>query len=110
MFRPQVLVSIFINIITSFVVVLLGMRLVLKFFAASTVAPFVGWVYETTQPLLTPFIGMFPSPRLSGLVIEFSSLFALIVYATLGYFLTELIDTINHYSLKLDKEDKKDKK
>ena len=70
----------------------LGLRLLLKFFGANTRAPFVRWVYGTSEPLLEPFRGMFPAPVLEGrFVLEFSTLFALVVYALIAYFLIELI-------------------
>src|SRR3989338_9471070 len=98
MTKPPQLIALLINIVTNLVEGLLGLRIILKLFGASTVAPFVRWIYETTQPLLAPFIGMFPSPKLSeGFVIEFSALFALIVYAFIGFLATELLDTLIYY-------------
>lgn len=74
------------NTILGIIEFLLGFRVILKLFGASPSAPFVRWIYETTQPLLSPFIGAFPSPRIEGgLIIEFSSLFALVVFAFIGY-------------------------
>ncbi|MBI2465173.1 YggT family protein [Candidatus Shapirobacteria bacterium] len=79
------------NTILGIVEFLLGLRIILKLFGASSAAPFVTWVYETTQPLLVPFIGAFPSPRIEGgFIIEFSSLFALIVFAFIGYLVDRL--------------------
>jgi hypothetical protein len=84
------------DVIISLVELLIGLRVVLKLFGASTRAPFVSWVYETTQPLLTPFIGMFPSPKLDGVfLIEFSALFALIVYGLAGYLISNIISSIS---------------
>lgn len=78
--------------IFSIVELLIGVRVVLKLFGASAMAPFVAWVYETTGPLLTPFAGVFPNPQISGgFVLEFSALFALIVYALAGYLVSNLI-------------------
>lgn len=74
------------DMILGIVEFLIGLRIILKLFGASTAAPFVVWVYNTTDPLLSPFEGMFPSPELEGqFVIEFSALFALLVYAFIGY-------------------------
>jgi uncharacterized protein YggT (Ycf19 family) len=93
---PQILVSL-VNLITSLVEFLLSLRIILKLFSASTVAPFVRWVYETTSPLLTPFQGMFPSPELSGgFELEFSAIFALMVYAFVGYLIVEALDTLRY--------------
>lgn len=99
-----------INFITSLIEGLLGLRILLKLFGASTTAPFVSWVYETTHPLLAPFIGMFPSPKLpEGLVIEFSALFALMVYAFIGYLAIELIETLIYFGSQREKDGEKDK-
>ena len=92
----EVIISL-VNFIVGLVELLLGLRIALKLFGASVVAPFVQWVYETTTPLLAPFAGMFPSPTLTdGFIIEFSALFALMVYAFIGYLLVDVLDTM-HY-------------
>lgn len=103
------LIAFLVNLVTSLIEGLLGLRIVLKLLGASTVAPFVSWIYETTQPLLTPFAGMFPSPKLpEGFVIEFSALFALVVYAFIGYLITELLETLIYYGGRREKFNKKD--
>ncbi len=80
------------NTIFGIVEFFIGLRIILKLFGASTSAPFVSWVYETTNPLLRPFLGMFPSPRLEGgFIIEFSALFGLLVYAFIGYLIEQII-------------------
>ncbi len=85
-----------IGFVTDIIVGILGLRIILKLLGASTVAPFVTWVYETTKPLLTPFQGMFPSSDLAPrFTLEFSSLFALIAYSFIGYVLSSLVDTVD---------------
>lgn len=75
---------------------ILGLRIVLKLFGANTSAPFVQWTYNTSAPLLHPFEGIFPSAELDGtFVIEFSALFALIIYSIVGYFLTKIVSTLS---------------
>jgi uncharacterized protein YggT (Ycf19 family) len=84
-----------VNLVISLVELIISLRIVLKLFGASQQASFVQWVYETSEPLLQPFIGMFPSPNVSGgFVIEFSALFGLLVYAFLGYILLDVLNTI----------------
>lgn len=96
-FTPIIIINL-INIITTIIEALLGLRIILRFFGASTSAPFVDWVYQTTAPLLAPFSGMFPSPLMSGgFVIEFSALFAAIAYALLGYLVMELVRSVIYY-------------
>lgn len=80
---------------------LLAIRILLKLLGASTQAPFVQWIYETTRPLLTPFEGMFPTSTLPvGFVLEMSTLIAVIVYAFLGVLLESIIFQLAHSSRK----------
>lgn len=82
--------------IISFVELLLALRIILKLLGANMAAPFVAWVYETTKPLLAPFEGMFPSSTLAGgFVIEASALFALLVYAFVGFLLQSVITRLS---------------
>lgn len=95
MFISRFIVNL-IGFITDIVVGLLGLRIVLKLFGASTGAPFVVWVYDTTKPLLSPFQGMFPSPEIAPrLTLEFSALFAIIIYSFIGYILLDAVRVMN---------------
>ena len=76
---------------------LLSIRIILRLLGASTKAPFVQWVYETTRPLLSPFEGMFPTSNLPlGVVLEISTLFALITYAFIGLLLESAISQLSN--------------
>lgn len=89
------LLSNLINIIVGFIVFILLLRLVLRFFGAGQAAPFVRWTYETGDPLLNPFRGMFPNTVLTGgYVLEVNTLIAIVVYAFIGYLLSQLISFI----------------
>src|SRR5690349_9403417 len=80
------------NLVFGVIEFLIGMRVLLKLFGAGMGAPFVNWVYATSAPLVAPFEGMFPAPRLQGgFVIEFSALFGLLVYAFVAYGVTEVV-------------------
>lgn len=82
--------------IFGFIEVILGLRVILKLLGASSQAPFANWIYETSQPLLSPFQGMFPSSVLSGgFVIEPSTLFAILIYGLIGYGISELVEFIS---------------
>ncbi|WP_171038245.1 YggT family protein [Aquibacillus sediminis] len=81
-----------INIVTGIAQFLLGLRIILKLFSANPSAPFVQWIYTTSSPLLYPFEGIFPTASLDGtFVIEFSALFAFIIYTILGYVLIKIV-------------------
>lgn len=80
------------DLIIGIIEFLLSIRILLKLLGASTKAPFVVWVYETTKPLLVPFEGMFPTSNLPiGVVIEMSTLIAVVVYAFIGVLLETII-------------------
>lgn len=80
----------------AFAEVIITLRIVLKILGANTAAPFVLWIYDTSKPLLAPFTGMFPSENISGgFIIEFSALFALVIYALVSYLIEELIEFID---------------
>lgn len=80
------------NLVIGLAELLIGLRVLLKFFGANPVAPFVSWVYQTSDSLLSPFQGMFPVTHLPvGFTIEFSALFGLLIYALFGYILAEVI-------------------
>ncbi len=68
-------------------------RFILKFSGASTVAPFVVWLYSTTDYLMQPFHGIFPTPYLGGTsVADLPALFALLVYLGGGFGLTLAVE------------------
>ncbi len=91
-------IAILINFTATIAISLLGLRFILKLFGASTSAPFVQWLYETTYSLITPFNGIFPSPRLEGgFIIEFSVLFAILIYSFIAYLLIQVLDSITYY-------------
>ena len=110
MITPNMILAM-LNLLIAFAEAAIGLRVLLKLMGASTAAPFVRWVYDTSAPLLAPFQGMFPSPVLSGpFVIEFSAVFALFSYMFLGYVLQALINFINQGGIKKISEEQKPKK
>jgi uncharacterized protein YggT (Ycf19 family) len=71
----------------------LALRLILKLFAANSSAPFVDWVYSMSSVLLDPFRGIFPTRVFEGNhVLEFSTLFAMLVYALFALIVLSLIN------------------
>lgn len=83
----------FTVLIFSLVGILLMFRFGLKFLGANPNSPFVAFVYQNTQPLLAPFLFAFPTPSISGrFVIEFTTLFAIFVYAFVSYLIEEVLN------------------
>ncbi len=67
-------------------------RFILKLLGASSTADFVAWIYSMTQSLLDPFRGIFPATVFEDrYILEFTTLFAIIVYAILYLAIVEVI-------------------
>lgn len=76
--------------------ILLIFRFILRLLAANPQAGFVAWIYNTTQPLLNPFIFAFPTPSIKGgFVLEFTTLFAIFAYTFAAYLIQELLGIIS---------------
>lgn len=64
---------------------LIGMRFLLKLIAANPATPFVNLIYTLSDVFLWPFAGLTATPSANGMVLEISSLVAMIVYAILTW-------------------------
>lgn len=64
---------------------LIGLRVLLKLMAANPENPFARLVYGTTDVFLWPFRGLTVEPSAGGIVLELSSIIALVVYALLAW-------------------------
>lgn len=60
---------------------LLAVRVGLKLIGANPDNPFAALVYNLSDLLLFPFIGLMGTPAVDGLVLEVSTLIAMVVYA-----------------------------
>lgn len=81
------------HIFVTVVSVALGLRFILKLFGADASNGFVSWVYEMSDVLLAPFRGIFPAHVFENqYVLEFSTLFAIVVYMVFGLFVMMLVD------------------
>lgn len=69
----------------------IGLRVLLKLMAANPNAPFVNLVYSATDLFLWPFLGLTVTPQANGMVLEFSSIIAMIVYAVLAWIIVRLL-------------------
>ena len=84
-----------VNLFTTIVEGFLALRFLLKLFGASATAPFVNWVYNMSDVLLQPFRGIFPSTIVQNrYVLEFSTIFAMVVYAIIALVLIWVINLV----------------
>ena len=70
---------------------LIGLRFLLKLIAANPNTPFVSLVYGVTELFLWPFAGITVTPSANGMVLEISSLIAMLVYAILFWIIVRLL-------------------
>lgn len=78
---------------------LLAVRIVLRLIGASAASGFVSWIYNLSQPLVTPFSSIFNQPAATVVgpgatttsVIDWSAIVALIIIALIGAIIGRII-------------------
>lgn len=74
-----------INFFVAISELFLGLRVILRLFGANPDVAFVQWIYHSSDVLLQPFRGIFPTQVIApDHVIDFSALFAMVVYGLIG--------------------------
>ena len=86
-FKATQLVWLFLGILEA----LLGLRFILKLIAANPDSPIAAFIYNVTSIFLAPFAGLTGTPALGGMVLEISTLIAMVVYGLIGWALERLI-------------------
>ena len=64
---------------------LLALRFVLKLIAANPASPIAVFIYGFTSIFLLPFKGLTATPSAGGMVLELSTMIAMVVYALLAW-------------------------
>jgi YggT family protein len=80
----------FINFVVGIIELLLTFRLIFKFLVVNSGTPFVAWLYNFTAPLVAPFAKILPNWKISGFVVDFATVAAIIVFALAGSLLLML--------------------
>lgn len=73
---------------------LIAIRFVLRLLGANPVAGFAQFIYGLTGVFIAPFVGLFPSPRFEGSVLEVTSLVALLVYILLAWLIVIVLSLL----------------
>lgn len=81
----------FVWLLAGLLEAVLGLRFVLKLIAANPNAPFAQLVYGFTNLFLWPFNNLTPAPSAQGMVLETSTLIAMIVYAVIAWVVVKLL-------------------
>lgn len=78
-----------------FGIIMLSIRVFLLAFSANPTTPFVNFIYTTSQNFLNPFREIFPpKPVGSTGYLDVAALFAIIIYALIGWGFKALIDFV----------------
>jgi uncharacterized protein YggT (Ycf19 family) len=75
--------------------IVLAFAFVLMLFAARTSAPFTRWIYRSERYVMGPFRGIFPVVRENGSVLNFSILFAMMVYGLLALIIESVAEWLD---------------
>ena len=82
-----------ISLVFSVLEVVLTIRLVLALFGANPANQFAKFIYNLSNPFVAPFRGLFGFTFHAGVShFEFETLFAIFMYAILGWLVRELVN------------------
>ena len=70
---------------------LIALRIGLKLIGANADNPFAALIYGFTNLFLFPFVGLIGTPTAGGMVLEISSVIAMLVYALVGWAFERLV-------------------
>jgi uncharacterized protein YggT (Ycf19 family) len=70
---------------------LLVLRIFLKLIGANAESPFASLLYNVTNLFLVPFAGLTATPAAGGMVLEISTLIAIVVYALVAWLVERLV-------------------
>lgn len=86
-FKATQLVWLFLGILEGMIALRIGLKLI----AANPDSPIVSLIYGFTNLFLFPFQGMTVTPAAGGMVLEISSMFAMLIYALIGWVIERMI-------------------
>lgn len=70
---------------------LLALRFILKLIAANPESPIAVFIYGFTSLFLLPFAGLTATPTAGGIVLELSTMIAMVVYALIAWAIERII-------------------
>jgi hypothetical protein len=70
---------------------LIALRIGLKLIGANADNPFAALIYGITNLFLFPFVGLIGTPTAGGMVLEISSVIAMVVYGLAGWAFERLV-------------------
>jgi YggT family protein len=70
---------------------LIALRIGLKIVGANPDSPIVALIYGFTSLFLFPFVGLIGSPSAGNMVLELSSMFAMLIYALIAWAIERIV-------------------
>jgi len=86
-FKVTQLIWLFLGILEA----LIALRIGLKLIGANPESPIVALIYGLTYLFLFPFEGMVATPSAGSIVLELSSLFAMVIYALIAWAVERIV-------------------
>ena len=86
-FKATQLIWLFLGILEG----MLGLRFGLKLIAANPESPIVALIYGFTNLFMYPFSGMTVTPSAGGMVLELTTLFAMVIYALIAWVIERIV-------------------
>jgi hypothetical protein len=71
--------------------IIIALRFVFLLLGANKGAGFTDFIYSTSAPLVSPFVGIFGEPAYGQSVFEVSSILAVVIYTLIGWGIAKLI-------------------
>ena len=71
--------------------VLIALRIGLMLVGANPGSPIVALIYGITGLFLIPFVGLIGSPTVGSMVLELSSMFAMLIYALIAWMIERMV-------------------
>jgi len=86
-FKATQLVWLFLGILEA----LLALRFFLKLIAANPESPIAKFIYAITNLFLLPFTGLTATPSAGGMVLELSTMIAMVVYGLIAWAIERIV-------------------
>lgn len=94
MTSPAHTASRIITYVADVIIIVLGIRFILRLFDANAANAFVQFVYQVADIFLRPFRGIFETNVIEGSTVEWSTLFAMLIYGIGAHLIVYLVHTL----------------
>lgn len=78
-------------LVLGIVEIIIGLRVLLLLIGANPESPFAAFIYNLSAIFLLPFAGLVGAPAAGGMVLEISSIIAMLVYALLAWGIDRIV-------------------